>query len=247
VWKTLTSLTKGRSSPRVPDGTRIYAVGDIHGRADLLDQTLARVDADLSTYPDCDPLHVFLGDYIDRGPESRAVIDRLIARAETHHTICLKGNHESYMLDFLRNPAVLSEWQHLGGLETMMSYGIKPSINAARAKQIELCRALTVALPGQHLHFLRSLPLSFTCGDFFFTHAGVKPKISLSRQKEEDLLWIRDDFLLSEDDHGKIVVHGHSPVAAPEIRQNRINIDTGAYATGRLTCLIIETGGYFVL
>jgi serine/threonine protein phosphatase 1 len=246
VWKTLTSKARGRSI-RLPDRTRIYAVGDIHGRADLLDATLARIDGDLATYPDCNPLHVFLGDYIDRGPASRAVIDRLIERTGTHNIICLKGNHESYMLDFLRTPAVLSEWRHIGGLETLLSYGVKPSINADSTKQIELSRALNVALPSRHLNFLRSLPLSFACGDFFFTHAGVKPRVPLDRQNEEDLLWIRDDFLLCEDDHGKIIVHGHSPVATPEIRKNRINIDTGAYATGRLTCLIIESAGYFVL
>jgi serine/threonine protein phosphatase 1 len=246
VWKTLTSKARGRS-PRLPDKVRIYAIGDIHGRADLLEETLARVDADFATYPDCKPIHVFLGDYIDRGPSSRAVIDRLIERMGTHHTICLKGNHESYMLDFLGSPVVLSEWQHCGGLQTMMSYGIRPSMNAGSAKQIELSQALNVALPGRHRDFLRSLPLSFTCGDFFFTHAGVKPKVPLNRQKEEDLLWIRDDFLLYEEGHEKIIVHGHSPVTEPEIRHNRINIDTGAYATGRLTCLIIETEGYFVL
>jgi serine/threonine protein phosphatase 1 len=246
VWKKLTSKARSRS-PCLPDRTRIYAVGDIHGRADLLNDALARVDADLATYPDCNPLHIFLGDYIDRGPASRAVIDRLVDRAGTHNIICLKGNHESYMLDFLKTPRVLSEWQHLGGLQTIMSYGIKPSINADPAKQIELSRALHKALPGAHRNFLRSLRLSFTCGDFFFTHAGVKPRVSLDRQKEEDLLWIRDDFLLCEDDHGKIIVHGHTPVATPEIRKNRINIDTGAYATDRLTCLIIEAGGYFVL
>jgi serine/threonine protein phosphatase 1 len=246
VWKTLTSKSR-RRLPRVPDRVRIYAVGDIHGRADLLDEILARVDADLAAYPDCIPLHVFLGDYIDRGPASRAVIDRLIERTRTHKTVCLKGNHESYMLDFLGAPGVLSEWQHLGGLETIMSYGIRPSINADSAKQMELSRALNAALPSRHRDFLWSLQLSFSCGDFFFTHAGVKPRVPLNRQKAEDLLWIRDDFLLCEDDHGKVIVHGHSPVSAPEIRQNRINIDTGAYATGRLTCLIIETGGYFVL
>jgi serine/threonine protein phosphatase 1 len=246
VWKTLTSKGR-RRSPRLPERARIYAVGDIHGRVDLLDETLARVDADLAIYPDCDPIHIFLGDYIDRGPSSRAVIDRLIERMETHHTICLKGNHESYMVDFLGSPAVLSEWQHLGGLQTMMSYGIKPPVNASSAKQIELSQALNVALPAQHREFLRSLSLSFTCGDFFFAHAGVKPKVALNRQKEEDLLWIRDEFLLYEEDHEKIVVHGHSPVGVPDIKQNRINIDTGAYATGRLTCMIIETGGYFVL
>jgi serine/threonine protein phosphatase 1 len=246
VWKTLTSKSKN-PPPRLPERMRIYAIGDIHGRADLLDEILARIDVDLATYADCDPLHVFLGDYIDRGPASRTVIDRLIKRTQTHHAVFLKGNHESYMLEFLRRPDVLSEWQHLGGLETLWSYGVKPSINADRAKQIELSQALSIALPREHRNFLASLQLSFTCGDFFFAHAGVKPRVQLHRQREEDLLWIRDDFLLSEDDHGKIIVHGHSPVNAPDIRKNRVNIDTGAYATGRLTCLIIETGGYFVL
>jgi serine/threonine protein phosphatase 1 len=222
-------------------------VGDIHGRADLLDQVLARVDADLSDYPDCHPLQIFLGDYIDRGPASRTVIDRLIARSRTHEIVCLKGNHESYMLEFLRNPAVLSDWRQLGGLETLVSYGLTPSINATTVEQTKLAQALAAVLPEQHRRFLQRLSICFTCGDFFFVHAGVKPGIPLEQQNEEDLLWIRDDFLHCEDDLGKIVVHGHTPVLAPEIRPNRINIDTGAYATGRLTCLIIESGGYFVL
>jgi serine/threonine protein phosphatase 1 len=246
LWRTLTLRTK-RGPPRLPDRIRIYTVGDIHGRIDLLNQTLARVDADLAAYPDCEPIHVFLGDYIDRGPGSRAVLDRLLERAATHNMIFLKGNHETYVLEFLENPAVLSEWRHLGGFETMMSYGLKPPMKIDLGEQIRLAQALNIALPAQHRKFFQSLRLSFTCGDFFFAHAGVKPGVPLDRQREEDLLWIRDDFLLSEDDHGKIVVHGHTPVAAPEIKQNRVNIDTGAYATGRLTCLIIENGGYFVL
>ena len=189
-------------------------------------------------------MQVFLGDYIDRGPSSRAVLDRLIDRSRTHEIVCLKGNHETYLFEFLRNPAVLADWRRLGGLETLMSYGLEPSMKADMAEQLELAKALEVSLPKHHRQFLRSLCTSFSCGDFFFVHAGVRPGIPLEQQREEDLLWIRDDFLLCEDDFGKIVVHGHTPVREPDIRPNRINIDTGAYATGRLTCLIIESGGF---
>jgi serine/threonine protein phosphatase 1 len=233
--------------PRLPDKVRIYAVGDVHGRADLLDQVLSRIDADLAAYPDCQPIQVFLGDYIDRGPSSRSVLDLLINRSRTHKIVCLKGNHETYVFEFLRNPAILPDWRQLGGLETLMSYGLKPPVKADAADQLELAKALSASLPKDHRQFLRSLAPSFTCGDFFFVHAGVKPGIPLAQQREADLLWIRDDFLLCEDNFGKVIVHGHTPVREPDIRPNRINIDTGAYATGRLTCLIIENGGFFVL
>jgi serine/threonine protein phosphatase 1 len=242
----LTLQTK-RRSPRLPDKVRIYAVGDVHGRADLLDQVLSRIDADLKAHPDCQPLQIFLGDYIDRGPSSRSVLDLLINRARTHDVVCLKGNHEAYFLEFLKNPAVLDDWQRFGALETLMSYGLKPSKKADATVQMELAKELSIFLPKHHRRFLRSLAPCFTCGDFFFVHAGVKPGVPLSQQREVDLLWIRDDFLLCEDDFGKVIVHGHTPVRAPDIRANRINIDTGAYATGRLTCLIIENGGFFVL
>jgi serine/threonine protein phosphatase 1 len=245
VWRRL--IGAKQRLPRLPDRVRIYAVGDVHGRADLLDQVLSRIDADLAAYPDCRPRQVFLGDYIDRGPSSRAVIDRLIKRARTHEIVCLKGNHETYVLEFLRNPAILADWRRLGGLETLMSYGLKPSMKADVTEQLELAKALAASLPKHHRQFLRNLSNSFSCGDFFFVHAGVKPGIPLEQQREEDLLWIRDDFLLCEHGFGKIVVHGHTPVLEPDMRPNRINIDTGAYATGRLTCLIIESGGFFVL
>lgn len=245
MWRQL--IGAKQRLPRLPDRVRIYAVGDVHGRADLLDQVLSRIDADLAAYPDCRPRQVFLGDYIDRGPSSRAVIDRLIKRARTHEIVCLKGNHETYVFEFLRNPAILADWRQLGGLETLMSYGLKPSMKADVTEQLELAKALAASLPKHHRQFLRNLSNSFACGDFFFVHAGVKPGIPLEQQREEDLLWIRDDFLLCEHGFGKIIVHGHTPVLEPDMRPNRINIDTGAYATGRLTCLIIESGGFFVL
>jgi serine/threonine protein phosphatase 1 len=246
LWRRLTARIE-RRSPTLPNGIRVYAIGDVHGRADLLEQALSRIDADLASFPDCRPVQVFLGDYIDRGPSSRTVLDFLIARSYSRPIVCLRGNHEGYILEFLRNPAILEDWRQFGGLETLISYGLKPSVNPDAAERADLSKALAARLPHNHRLFLRSLRSSYTCGDFFFVHAGVKPGIPLSKQREEDLLWIREDFLLSEDDFGKIIVHGHTPVREPDIRPNRINIDTGAYATGNLTCLVIENDEILVL
>ena len=229
-----------KKQPRVPAGVRIYAVGDIHGRVDLLDAVLKRIETDLEQNPISMPIEVYLGDYIDRGPSSREVIDRLIARDRTIRGIFLKGNHESYLTEFTTNPRILDEWQQFGGLETLRSYGIVPSINNGADAQARLAAGLRRALPPSHTGFLNNLRLSFTCGDFFFVHAGVRPGIPLTKQREEDLLWIRQDFLLCEEEFSKIIVHGHTPMLDPDIRPNRINIDTGAYATGRLTCLKLE-------
>jgi serine/threonine protein phosphatase 1 len=231
-----------RLPARVPENLRVYAIGDLHGRADLLEEMLARIDADLDERPVAAALQVFLGDYVDRGPASRTVIERLIARSETHRTMCLAGNHEVYLREFLRHPAVLDSWRHLGGLETLMSYGLRPSINPDAVEQAELSAGLNAAMPARHKRFLAALAPSFQCGDYFFVHAGVRPGIPLAQQDEEDLTSIREEFLASEDDFGKVVVHGHTPVQAPDVRHNRINIDTGAYATGRLTCLVLDRG-----
>jgi serine/threonine protein phosphatase 1 len=231
---------KEKPRPRVPEGVRIYAIGDIHGRADLLERMLDRIDADLASNPVRIGIQVFLGDYIDRGPASREVLDRLVARNGSCRSVFLKGNHESYLTGFLTNPPILEDWQRYGGLETLMSYGITPSINANAATQVQLAAALDQALPESHRRFIGNLKSSFTCGDYFFVHAGVRPGIPLTKQREEDLLWIRQDFLLYEEDFSKIVVHGHTPVPQPDVRPNRINIDTGAFATGQLTCLILE-------
>jgi serine/threonine protein phosphatase 1 len=237
--KLLRSLVS-QARPKLPAGRRIYAVGDIHGRADLLSASLERIDDDLKAYPSGDPIEVFLGDYIDRGPNSREVIDLLIERRRLHHVMLLKGNHEEIALRFLSDPTVLSEWKDIGGLTTFLSYGVKPARHHDAQSQHEAATALRQAIPVNHLVFLQSLMLSFTCGDYFFVHAGVRPGIPLNRQPQRDLLGIRGDFLLHEDDFGKFVVHGHTPAKEPEIRPNRINIDTGAYATGKLTCLVLE-------
>jgi diadenosine tetraphosphatase ApaH/serine/threonine PP2A family protein phosphatase len=229
-----------RKKPRVPAGVRVYAIGDIHGRVDLLEGVIKRIDADLERDPASVAIEVYLGDYIDRGPASQQVIDRLVARNRTFRAIFLKGNHEAYLTGFTTNPVILDEWRHFGGLETLRSYGIVPRINIGADAQKKLTDAFRQALPISHQRFFDSLRLSFTCGDFFFVHAGVRPGIPLGKQREEDLLWIRQDFLLCEEEFSKIIVHGHTPMSEPEIRANRINIDTGAYATGRLTCLRLE-------
>ena len=237
-------LLHSSSSPkkrraRVPDGVRVYAIGDIHGRVDLLDGLLKRIEAHIAAKPIGHHIEVFLGDYIDRGPASQSVLERLVARS-SYRSVFLKGNHETFMTDFIKSPHILGDWQRLGGLETLMSYGIMPTINANAVAQARIAADFDRVLPDSHRQFLGHLRLSFTCGDFFFVHAGVRPGIPLEKQRDEDLLWIRQEFLFCENDFGKVIVHGHTPVPNPDIRPNRINIDTGGFATGRLTCLILE-------
>ena len=226
--------------PSLPAELRIYAIGDIHGRLDLLNELLARISSDIALRPTARPLYVFLGDYIDRGSASRETIDRLIEHGNTHESVFLKGNHELIAIKCLSDRGLFDQWLRFGGLETLVSYGV-PAETLANGKQIaELQSAFHGALPQAHFRFFRDLKNSFECGDFFFAHAGVKPNVELSRQKENDLLWIRGEFLTSTDDFGKIIVHGHTPTHEIEVASNRINIDTGAFATGRLSCLVLE-------
>lgn len=231
---------RSQKEPRLPDGVRIYALGDIHGRSDLLKKMFTMIDADLARNPVDRPLEVFLGDYVDRGPDSARTLDLLIARALQRNTVCLKGNHEAFLLEVLRDPGKLDEWRQFGGLETLMSYGIQPSINPDAEEQIRLIKELNEVMPADHLRFLQSLKPSFVCGDFLFVHAGVRFGIPLNEQRESDLLWIRDEFLDADERFEKFIVHGHTPVREPDLRRYRINIDTGAYATGNLTLLTIQ-------
>jgi serine/threonine protein phosphatase 1 len=226
---------------RLQSDLRVYAVGDIHGRADLLSSILSRIDVDLERFPIAQSVQVFLGDYIDRGAHSCDVLDLLIDRRKRDMIVCLKGNHEAYVMRVLSNPSLMSRWREFGGDSTLLSYGVVSPMTENQHELESAVGALQRALPESHHHFLQSLALSFTCGDYFFAHAGVRPRIPLERQSQRDLLWIRDDFLRCQDDFGKIVVHGHTPIAEPDIRPNRINIDTGAYASGRLTCLVLES------
>jgi serine/threonine protein phosphatase 1 len=228
------------AAARVPDGLRIYVIGDIHGRVDLLKDTFAGIDADRGMLPSKKALHIFLGDDVDRGPCSREVINAVIARGKRYPSVYLKGNHETYLLEFLKDPSVLATWRLYGGLHTLLSYNLTPSIAPDVQESVMLASLFYAALPKSHLRFLNSLETSHICGDYFFVHAGVRPGVALTRQSEADLLWIRNEFLLNEQSYAKIVVHGHTPVVEPDVRSNRINIDTGAYATGRLTCLALE-------
>lgn len=235
----------GYTAPSAPADTRIYAVGDIHGCADLLAETTARIDDDISRRPVPYVLEIYLGDYIDRGPDSKAVLDMLAVRLVRHHAVCLRGNHEELLQHFLQDAAAFSQWRQLGGLQTLASYGVVP--RGMPESEITLQHRFHNVFPETHALFLQCLRDSFTCGDFFFAHAGVRPEVPVEQQHPDDLLWIRQEFLQSEADHGKYVVHGHTPVPYPDIRHNRINIDTGAYRSGTLTCVAIEGTSIIVL
>lgn len=229
-----------RAPATLPCGIRIYAVGDIHGRADLLRATLDKIDAHCSGHSIERSIVVFIGDYVDRGPSSREVIDLLLECKKSRESVLLKGNHETFISGFLKDPAVLDSWRNCGGLETLLSYGLKPLFSCDDIQRRKLAEDFARAIPLDHVDFLQSLRLFFRCGDFLFVHAGIRPNVPLERQEERDLLWIRETFLEYEKPFGLFVVHGHTPVHVPELRPNRLNIDTGAFATGRLTCVAIE-------
>lgn len=183
---------------------------------------------------------VFLGDYVDRGPDSARVIDLLLMVRMSLPVICLAGNHELYALRFLRDAAFGPRWFDLGGRETLASYGVSGTDGAALRGYDEMAEAFGRALSDEHRRFLMSLGTSFSLGDYIFVHAGLEPGKALAEQGANVLTTIRNPPTAGPAGHGCVVVHGHTPKAEPEIRPDRINIDTGAYATGRLTCLVLE-------
>lgn len=230
------------SEARAPEGLRLYAIGDVHGRLDLLREMHARIGADLVRRP-CRAFRVIhLGDYIDRGPDSAGVIAHLIEFVRDGDAVCLAGNHDLYPIAFLDDPLKAAEqWFAFGGLEALASYGVDayaPGLGLRSSKAIR--KAFAGALPPDHLAFLRSLPFMERHGDYLFVHAGVRPKVKLEKQKVGDLVMIREPFLSHEGDFGAVVVHGHTTSPAPVIRPNRVGLDTKAYASGVLSCLVLE-------
>lgn len=236
----------------LPEGERVYAIGDIHGRADLLDRLLLRVGHDVA---DRDrgqerATLVFLGDYVDRGDRSREVIDRLLELegSARYETVFLKGNHEDAMLRFLRAPEGNADWLSYGGLATLMSYGVREVAQAMPPERLRAAAAqLAENLPAAHLRFLDRLRLTWQSGGYFFCHAGVCPDLAQAEQPEDSLLWGDPDFFERAWKEGLRVVYGHHVRAAPEIGPNRIGIDTGAYFTGRLTALRLEGASASIL
>ena len=227
--------------PTLPEGTRIYATGDIHGRLDLLEVMGKAIESDLQKRPIMDPVSIFLGDYIDRGPDSQGTIDFLVNHhSRTPRQICLKGNHEVALLEFLEDPGTLYHWEDLGGTETLLSYGLSHHdlMGSAGAESVQT--TFKENLSRLHEIFLKSLPLHYKCGDYLFVHAGIRPQVPLEEQSPEELVWIRGPFLDYQEDFGVFVVHGHTPVEHIDRRTNRLNVDTEAYASDRLTCAVLE-------
>lgn len=228
----------------------IYAVGDIHGQAAELDRTLARIEADGGA----DAEVVFLGDYADRGPDSRGVLDRLIAgREDGRNWTFLMGNHDRMFSMFLQDPPLEDPhmmvelyWLHprLGGDTTLASYGIEVA-GTRRVKDVH-ADALA-AVPQAHAAFLDNLQFTYETDTLFFAHAGIRPGVPLAAQTEEDLIWIRKEFHSHTGPHPKIVVHGHTPVEAATHYGNRVNLDTGAGYGRPLSACVFEDEACFLL
>lgn len=237
--------------------TRIYAIGDIHGRLDLMDELLEEIARDANGTP---YQLVFLGDYVDRGKQSSGVIDRLMAlQADPawgeNKPVALKGNHEQVMLDMIAEDFYwidVKTWMKYGAPANIRSYGIR--VPRDEAKYPDMLKQFQEAVASRgHVAYLQSLPLSYASDTHFFCHAGVDYDVPLDQQNEESLLWVRDHFLKSAKKAEKVVVHGHTISSLPVVQENRIGIDTGAYESGLLTAVVLEgsdpprfvtTGGY---
>jgi len=234
------------SDAKGPDGLRLYAVGDVHGRLDLLLKMYDAIIRDRAEHPEADWRIIHLGDYVDRGADSKGVIDFLIrATDQDSRVIALAGNHDVGFLDFLAAPDPNGLFAHNGGRETALSYGVHIDFTDRGFRT--QAEALQQAVPAAHRTFLSGLGFSSAFGDFFFCHAGIRPGIPLDRQEVSDLIWIREAFLNFAGLHPKVVVHGHTPAREPEIRANRVNVDTGAFRSGVLSALVIEGSDKHIL
>ena len=219
---------------------RIYAVGDIHGMHETLEEVLFLIDQDIKQRPPAgDVLEIFLGDYVDRGPDSFGVLEALLSPTpEDRRRACLLGNHEDAMLSAMNAPEMEVRWMPFGGAATCRSYGIDADGLAHNPKAIQT--QLQAAVPEHHRRFLSALPRSLHIGDHLFVHAGIRPKVAMDAQNPHDLIWIREPFLSYGDPHPAHIVHGHTPVSMPDHRAHRTNIDTAAVYGGALTAAVFE-------
>lgn len=227
----------------VPEGAVAFAIGDVHGRDDLLEPLVRHIFEDAGFRAAQRRVIIGLGDYVDRGPGSRRVVELLMHLEATDgiETRFLRGNHDQTLLDFLDDAAVGLSWCEFGGREALRSYGVHPPVGRAGPEAWEETRqAFAEALPAGHLHFLRGLGLSFELGDYFFAHAGARPGVALHAQDAQDLMWIRQPFLTDPKPFERVVVHGHSASVEAFADSRRIGVDTGAYATGVLSALRLE-------
>ncbi len=224
----------------LPAGQRVYAVGDVHGRLDLLTALIAQIASDDAAREAADSRLILLGDYVDRGPDSAGVLRYIRENLlPTGNVTLLRGNHEQYMLAAHDgNVEALTAWLRYGGWETLQSYGVDEG--AIEQRSHLTIAAMQAAIPAADIELLRALEVQYRSGDYFFVHAGIRPGTALDAQSEQDMLWIRERFLADDRDHGVIIVHGHSPTDAPELRRNRIGVDTLAYDSGRLTAVGLE-------
>lgn len=241
--RALMKLVKPRPTPnhRIPAGRRVYAVGDIHGRLDLLDQLLEKIASDDAGRETARTEIIFLGDLVDRGPDSAAVVERLLAFSRGPvPSRFLMGNHEEVFLRVVAGDVKsMRFFLRIGGRATVMSYGFDAAEYASLDFEA-LTERLIERVPESHIAFLSSFERMIEIGDYLFVHAGIRPGVDLAAQKASDLRWIRDDFLDCRDDHGKLVVHGHSITDEVDLRPNRIGIDTGAFESGRLTAIGLQ-------
>ena len=251
--KSLINMLTGRRNntpvePRVPEGNRLYVIGDIHGRIDLLQQIHNKIQQDAANYPGSKHL-IYLGDYIDRGDHSKDVIDLVLEQPlPGFEATYLRGNHEQSMLDFLQAAEVGHSWFNYGGLATLVSYNVKYNKIPTRKNDFEDIQInLKERVPHAHINFLEKTEFSHIAGNYYFVHAGINPKVALKYQLPEDQLWVREDFVSYNKPHEKIIVHGHSITDEPDLQTNRIGIDTGAYITGKLTCLVLENATQRIL
>lgn len=242
------TVSLGQSS--TPPNTRIYAVGDVHGHIKLLDLLHRKITTDLKNNPIDGYKIIYIGDYIDRGPDSAGCVEYLINLLATDsNVVCLKGNHEDKLERFLSDPVrVADSFFTWGGEECASSYGVDMSgYRGTHDQKLQKAAELSEKIPLNHKHFFARLQKKITFGDYMFAHAGIRPGVSLDQQSDRDLLWIRSDFISHSEPFEKVIVHGHTPAYPLEVLPNRINVDTHAYHTGVLSCIVLQGTDYRIM